>query len=249
MRSPDTFLGCPVTRLQFKNVHDCATRKRLNERTRRSLAPLPDVSDRPCRDGPPELVIRGKRPVMPVPMLAQWWHKISEPVEELKSGKFAAAAGSRPRGFSAAAGPDPVGGFVPRQHVADASDPAVCTAPHGEEFWRKRRLGTVPQEMLQGLTRVAPLETKERDPDEKRRWKTSCFPGVSVGVHVGGSSDRDSLRLGQQTVPATNGTKIAVSPFVATASDASTSMLALPAGGRASRLRANKKTSGREWSY
>ena len=30
-----------------------------------------------------------------------------------------------------------------------------------------------------------------------------------------------------------NGTKIAVSPFVATASDASTSMLALPAGGRA----------------
>ena len=173
MRSPDTFLGCPVTRLQFKNVHDCATRKRLNERTRRSLAPLPDVSDRQCRDGPPELVIRGKHPVMPVPMLAQWWHKISEPVEELKSGKFAAAAGSRPRGFSAAAGPDPVGGFVPRQHVADASDPAVCTAPHGEEFWRKRRLGTVPQEMLQGLTRVAPLETKERDPDEKRRLKTS----------------------------------------------------------------------------
>ena len=36
-----------------------------------------------------------------------------------------------------------------------------------------------------------------------------------------------------KTVPATNGTKIAVSPFVATASDASTSMLALPAGGRA----------------
>jgi len=31
-----------------------------------------------------------------------------------------------------------------------------------------------------------------------------------------------------------NGTKLAVSPFVATASDASTSMLALQAGGRAS---------------
>jgi len=49
-------------------------------------------------------------------------------------------------------------------------------------------------------------------------------------------------------VPEMNGTKIAASPFVATASHASTSMLALQAGGRASRLSANKKTSGREWS-
>jgi hypothetical protein len=34
LRLPDTFVGCPVTRLQFENVHDCATGKRLNDRTR-----------------------------------------------------------------------------------------------------------------------------------------------------------------------------------------------------------------------
>ena len=42
------------------------------------------------------------------------------------------AIGSRPRGLSAAAGPDPVGGLVPRHHVTDATDAAVFVADHGE---------------------------------------------------------------------------------------------------------------------
>ncbi len=56
-----------------------------------------------------------------MPVLPRRGHEISEPVEELKWGKFDAAAGSRPRGFSASARADPVGGFVPWQHGAAAS--------------------------------------------------------------------------------------------------------------------------------
>ena len=99
--------------------------------------------------------------------------------------------------------------------------------------------------------------TEARDSD--RRWKPPHADGVRPPFCCSGdagkkvpatifTSDASTSPDATKMVAGTNGTKIAVSPFVATASDASTSMLALQAGGRASRLGENKKTSGREWS-
>jgi len=99
------------------------------------------------RDGSPELVVGGEYPVVPMPVLPRRRDEIGEPVEELKRPEFDDAIGPRPRGLAAAAGPDPVGCFVPRQHVADAGDAAVCTTPYGESLegegvpvWRVRLL-------------------------------------------------------------------------------------------------------------
>ena len=48
------------------------------------LLALSDVPDRQRRDGPPELVVGCKHPVIPVPVLARRRHEIGEPVEKLK---------------------------------------------------------------------------------------------------------------------------------------------------------------------
>ena len=45
------------------------------------LLALSDVPDRQRRDGPPELVIRRKHPVIPAPVLARRRHEIGEPVD------------------------------------------------------------------------------------------------------------------------------------------------------------------------
>ena len=88
------------------------------------------------RDGGPELVIRGEHPVIPVPMLPRPGHEVSEPVEELKSGKLDDAAGARPCGLTPASRADPVGrpncDPASGEHVADAGDAAVFSADHGE---------------------------------------------------------------------------------------------------------------------
>jgi hypothetical protein len=74
-----------------------------------------------------------------MPVLPRRRDEIGEPVEELKRREFDDAVGSRPRGLPAATPPDPVGGFVPGQHVADADDAAVSTADHGEPLEREGR--------------------------------------------------------------------------------------------------------------
>ena len=79
-----------------------------------SLAPLADVSDRQRRDGPPELVVGCKHPVIPVPVLARRRHEIGEPVEKLKRLELDDAIGPRPRGLAAATGSDPVGRLMSR---------------------------------------------------------------------------------------------------------------------------------------
>ena len=56
---------------------------------------------------------------------------------------------------------------------------------------------------------------------------------VSHGQASFAKVDHSIIKASPDLVAVTNGTKIVVSPFVATASDASTSMLSLPAGGRA----------------
>jgi len=99
--------------------------------TGRGIAPLVDIPDRERRDGPPQLVIRRKHPVITMPVLPRRRNEIGEPVEELKRRELDDAVGSRPRGLPAATPPDPVGGFVPGQHVADADDLAVGVAGDG----------------------------------------------------------------------------------------------------------------------
>jgi hypothetical protein len=101
------------------------------------LALLADVADRERRDGFPQPVVRRKHSVIPMPVLPRRWDEIDEPVEELKRRELDDAIGPRPRGLSAAAGPDPVGGFVSGQHVMDAGDPAVWAADHGQSFKRR----------------------------------------------------------------------------------------------------------------
>jgi len=100
----------------------------------RSLAPFADIPDGERRNGGPELMIRGEHPVIAMPVLPRRRHEVGEPVEELIRREFDDAIGSRPRGLAAAAGPDPVGGFVSGQHVADAGDPAGWAADHGQSL-------------------------------------------------------------------------------------------------------------------
>ena len=107
---------------------------------------LPDIPDRQYRDGPPQRLIRGKQPVVAMPVLPRRRHEVGKSVEELKRRGFDDAARPKPRGLPSAAPADPVGSFVPVKHVADASDPAVCTARLGKSLERKRRPGTAPQE-------------------------------------------------------------------------------------------------------
>ena len=41
-----------------------------------------------CRDGSSEVVIRGENPVIPVPVLARWWHEGREPVQKIEWREF-----------------------------------------------------------------------------------------------------------------------------------------------------------------
>ena len=93
--------------------------------TGHSLALLADDPDRQRRDGGPELVIRRKHPVVAMPVLPRRRDEVRQTIEKLKRREFDDAIGSRPRGLPAAAGPDPVGGFVSGEQVADLGDPAV----------------------------------------------------------------------------------------------------------------------------
>jgi hypothetical protein len=112
----------------------------------RGLLPLADVADRERSDGRPELVIGRKDAVIPMPMLPRRRDEIGEPVQELKRRELDDAVRSRSRRLAAATGSDPVGRLMSRQHVADASDLAVCTAAHGEPLEREGWPGAIPQQ-------------------------------------------------------------------------------------------------------
>ena len=114
----------------------------------RGIAPLADIPDRQRRDRPPELVVRREHSVIAMPVLPRRRHEIGQPVQKLKRRELDDAIGPRPGGLAAAAPPDPVGGFVPGQHVADASDAAICTTDRGEPFERERWPGAVSQQVL-----------------------------------------------------------------------------------------------------
>ena len=80
---------------------------------------------------------RVRHPEIPVPMPPRWRHEIGQPVQEVTRREFNDAVGSRPRGLPPAPRTDPVGRLVSGEHVADASDPAIFTAPHEEPFQRE----------------------------------------------------------------------------------------------------------------
>jgi hypothetical protein len=65
------------------------------------------------------------------------------------------ASAARPRGLPAAAGSDPVGGFMPRQYVADFGCAAARVAHHGEPFERKGRTGAIPSPAVASVTASA----------------------------------------------------------------------------------------------
>ena len=92
------------------------------------MAPLTNVPNGDRRDGPPELVVRGKYPVVAMPVLPRRRHGIRQTIEELNRRTFDDAIGSRPRGLPPATPPDPVGRLVSGEHVADADDAAVGIA-------------------------------------------------------------------------------------------------------------------------
>ena len=156
----------------------------------RGLALLANVADCQCRDGPPQPVVRRKHPVIPMPVLPRRRDEIGQPVEELKRRELDQAVRSRPRGLPAAAGPDPVGGLVSGQRVADAGDPAVWAADHGQSFECEGGPGTVSQQVFEALKIARHIAVDECDPD-------TCIdrkPAVLPGEHVGGGRGVDEAR-------------------------------------------------------
>ena len=138
------------------------------------LLPLADVPDRQRRDGGPERVVRRKHPVIPMPVLARRRHEIGEPVEKLKRRELDDAAGPWPRGLSRAARADPVGGFVPGQHVADFGCVAACVAGHGEPLECEGGPGTLSQQVLE-------IPAPPAGPRRRHRVRGSHGGGIRCG--------------------------------------------------------------------
>ena len=116
-----------------------------------------------------------------MPMLPRRGHEIGEPVEELKWRELDDAIGPRPGGLSAAAGPDPVGGFVSGEQVADFGDAAVCTTPYGESLEGKGWPGAVSKQVFQALKIARHVAVDECDPHARVDGKPAVLPGEHVG--------------------------------------------------------------------
>ena len=82
-------------------------------------------------------MIRGKHPVVAVPVFSRRRHEVGESGQELKRLQLDHAIGSRTRGLPPASWADPVGRLVSGQHVADTGDAAVLITPDGEPLQRE----------------------------------------------------------------------------------------------------------------
>ena len=122
---------------------------------------------RECRDGFSQPVIGRKHPVVAMPVLPRRRDEIGEPVEELKRREFDDAIGSRPRGLPPTTPPDPVGGLVPREHVADSGCAAVLPADHGEPFKSKGWPSKGSQQVLETPKIARHVAVDDRDPDAR----------------------------------------------------------------------------------
>ncbi len=116
---------------------------------------------------------------MPVPPRRR--HEICEPVKKLTRREFDHAIGSWPRGLSRAARADPVGGLVPGEHVANASDAAACVVGYGQSLERKWRPGAVSQKVFQTPKIVRHIAVDEGDPHTRVDGKPAVPPPEHVG--------------------------------------------------------------------
>ena len=152
----------------------------------RGLAPLADIPDRQRRDGFSQLVVRREYSWLvsrwqAMPVLSRRRDEIGEPVQKLKRRELDDTIGSRPGGRSAAAGPDPGGGFVPREHVADVIDAADWAAPYGEPLECEGRPGAIPQQVFETPKIARHIAVDERDQDTRIDGKPAVLPGEHVG--------------------------------------------------------------------
>ena len=145
------------------------------------VAALANIPDRQRRDGFPQPVIRREYSVIAMPVLPRRRDEIGEPVEELKRRELDDAAHPWSRGLSAAAGADPVGGFMPWKRVAHARDAAARVADHGEPLERKGRPGAIPQQVFQALKVARHIAVDERDPHTRIDGKPAVLPGEHGG--------------------------------------------------------------------
>ena len=150
--------------------------------TGHSLAPPADVPDRQRRDGFPQPVIRRKYSVIAMPVLPRRRDEIGKPVEKLKRREVDDAVRPRPRGLAAATASDPVGRLMSRQHVADASDLAVCTATHRESLERKGGPGAIAQQVFETPKIAGHVAVDERDPDTRVDGKPELGDGGPAEV-------------------------------------------------------------------
>jgi hypothetical protein len=153
----------------------------------RGLALFADVSDSERRDA-----------VVAMRVLPRRRNEIGEPVEDLKRREFDHAVGPRPRGLPPASRAAPVGGFVPWQHVADATDAATFAADHGEPLQREGQTGAIPQEVFQTLKIARHVAVDERDPDADVHGDPTVFSGEHDRHDVGVSGARNRLEVEQR---------------------------------------------------
>jgi hypothetical protein len=126
------------------------------------IAPLADVPDGEPGHGPPELVIRRKHPVIPVPVLPRRRDEIRQPVEELKRRELDDAVGSRPRGLPPATPPDPGGCLVPARWAAVWA------------MWRPLQDGQTPRPLHENaMTHPWPQPVQRARPNPKQRMPHS----------------------------------------------------------------------------
>ena len=129
-----------------------------------------------------------------MPVLARRRDEIGEPVQEHERRELDDAIGSWPRGFSAAAGPDPVGGPngdpASGQRVADSGCAAAWAADHGKSLKREGGPGAIPQQVLQTLKIARHVAVDKCDPDARIDRK----PAVLLGEHLGGGRGVEQAR-------------------------------------------------------
>ena len=100
-----------------------------------------------------------------MPVLPRRRDEIGKPVQELKRRELDDAVRPRSRGLPPAPPPDPVGGFVSGEHVADVGDAAGWAADHGQSLQCKGGPGAVPQQVFQALEVARHVAVDERDPE------------------------------------------------------------------------------------
>ena len=112
---------------------------------------LADIPDGKRRDRRPQQVVRRKHPVIPMPVPPGRWDQRCQTVKKLKRRQLDDTTGPGPRRLSRASRANPVPALVPGQDVANPLR-AVASARHNRKpIERKRRPGTVTQQMLQAL--------------------------------------------------------------------------------------------------